>query len=52
MAVSNPRERRPAVWPWLLMPLIVLLAFYTLNRIHQRPGPLGPPSPPPATPGG
>jgi len=37
------------MWPWLLMPLIVLLAFYTLNRIHQRPGP---PSPPPASQGG
>jgi len=29
------RERRPAVWPWLLMPLIVLLVFYALFRVHQ-----------------
>jgi len=31
------RERRPAVWPWLLMPLVVLLVFYALLRLHQRP---------------
>jgi hypothetical protein len=33
------------VWPWLLMPLIVLLVFYALFRVHQRPGgtPLAPP---------
>jgi len=29
------RERRPAVWPWLVMPLIVLLLFYALFRVHQ-----------------
>jgi hypothetical protein len=38
---DTPRERRPAVWPWLLMPLIVLLVFYALFRVHQ--------SAPPAT---
>jgi hypothetical protein len=32
------RERRPAVWPWLLMPLVVLLVFAALYRIHHRPG--------------
>ncbi|MBS0379266.1 MAG: hypothetical protein JSS29_12320 [Proteobacteria bacterium] len=41
MAVS-PRERRPALWPYLVMPLIVLAAFYTLYRVHQRPGPMAP----------
>jgi hypothetical protein len=25
------------MWPWLVMPLIVLLAFYALYRVHQRP---------------
>jgi hypothetical protein len=39
MAASGPRERRPAVWPWLVMPLVVLAAFYTLKRVHERPGP-------------
>jgi hypothetical protein len=53
MAASGARERRPAVWPWLVMPLIVLVAFYALWRIHQRPSDLAPPpAPVPATPNG
>ena len=32
------RERRPAIWPWLLMPVIVLLVFCALLRMHHRPG--------------
>ena len=32
------RERRAAIWPWLLMPLVVLLVFAALLRIHHRPG--------------
>ena len=32
------RERRPAIWPWLLMPLVVLLVFCALLRVHHRPG--------------
>jgi hypothetical protein len=27
-------ERRPAIWPWLLMPLVVLMMFFTLKRFH------------------
>jgi hypothetical protein len=28
-------ERRPAaVWPWLLMPLVVLMVFFTLKSFH------------------
>ena len=52
MAASGPRERRPAVWPWLVMPLIVLVAFYALYRMHQRPGAYAPPAraPPPRPP--
>jgi len=46
MAASGPRERRPAVWPWLLMPAVVLLVFYALFRMHQQPKP--PPAAPPA----
>jgi hypothetical protein len=37
MAAERPitRDRRPAVWPWLLMPLVVLLVFYGLFRMHH-----------------
>jgi len=35
---TGVRERRPAIWPWLLMPLVVLLVFAALLRIHHRPG--------------
>jgi hypothetical protein len=31
-------ERRPAIWPWLVMPLLVLLVFVVLLRAHHRPG--------------
>jgi hypothetical protein len=48
MAVSGPRERRPAIWPWLLMPAIVLLVFYALFRVHQRPKTPSVPAPVPA----
>ena len=51
MAASNPRERRPALWPWLVMPLIVLLVFYALFRVHPR-HPLPATHPPAASPGG
>jgi fumarate reductase subunit D len=30
-------ERRQAVWPWLIMPLIVLLLFYALHRVQHPP---------------
>lgn len=36
--VRAPRERRPAIWPWLLMPLVVLAVFCALARVHHRPG--------------
>lgn len=36
--VRGPRERRPAIWPWLLMPLVVLAVFCALARAHHRPG--------------
>ena len=26
-------DRRPAIWPWLVMPLIALTAFYCLERL-------------------
>jgi hypothetical protein len=37
MAASSARERRPALWPYLVMPLIVLLVFYALFKVHPRP---------------
>jgi sterol desaturase/sphingolipid hydroxylase (fatty acid hydroxylase superfamily) len=30
-------DRRPAVWPWLVMPIIVLLVFYALHRVQHPP---------------
>jgi hypothetical protein len=33
---GSPRERRPAIWPWLLMPVIVLLVFAALYRMHHQ----------------
>ncbi|HUJ51967.1 MAG TPA: hypothetical protein VLX08_00295 [Steroidobacteraceae bacterium] len=31
------------MWPWLLMPLIVLLVFYALLRVHRSaPAPISP----------
>ena len=30
-------ERRPAIWPWLLMPLVVLILFVILYNVRQPP---------------
>jgi hypothetical protein len=35
---GGTRDRRPAIWPWLLMPLIVLLVFCALLRMHHPHG--------------
>jgi hypothetical protein len=29
-------DRRPAIWPWLVMPLIALTAFYWLDRLSRE----------------
>jgi len=29
-------DRRPAIWPWLVMPLIALTAFYCLDRLYRE----------------
>ncbi|HYB34284.1 MAG TPA: hypothetical protein VED45_12765 [Steroidobacteraceae bacterium] len=42
------KERRPAVWPWLVMPLIILLVFCALRSVHQRPGEAAAAGQPPA----
>ena len=33
-----PTDRRPAIWPWLVMPLITLLVYYGLHQQlrHER----------------
>jgi hypothetical protein len=37
MMTPLPSDRRPAIWPWLVMPLITLALFYGLDRLrHQR----------------
>lgn len=28
-------ERRPAIWPWLVAPLIALMLFFTLRSFRQ-----------------
>jgi len=28
-------DRRPAIWPWLVMPLIALTAFYCLEKLRD-----------------
>jgi hypothetical protein len=30
-------ERRPAIWPFLVMPLVVLVVFCILHRLQQIP---------------
>jgi hypothetical protein len=30
-------ERRPAVWPWLLIPLVALTFFYVLHTAKEAP---------------
>ncbi|MBV9346197.1 MAG: hypothetical protein JO341_04520 [Gammaproteobacteria bacterium] len=34
-ASAGPRERRAAIWPALVLPVIVLAAFYALHRMHH-----------------
>ena len=29
-------ERRQAIWPWILMPLVVLIVAYTLQRFQDE----------------
>jgi hypothetical protein len=32
----DTNERRQAIWPWILMPLVVLMVFYTLQRFQDE----------------
>jgi hypothetical protein len=29
-------DRRPAIWPWLVMPLITLVLYYSLDRLNRE----------------
>jgi hypothetical protein len=41
-------ERRPAVWPWLLVPLLALALFLALRSFREARLPASDPEPPPA----
>jgi hypothetical protein len=32
---QDTNERRQAIWPWLLMPVVVLIVFCTLQRLQN-----------------
>ena len=29
-------DRRPAIWPWLVKPLVTLLLYYSLDRLNRE----------------
>ena len=35
-ATHDTNERRQAIWPWIAMPLVVLVVFYTLQRFQDE----------------
>jgi hypothetical protein len=35
--VASAAERRPAVWPWLLLPLVALAIFVALRSVKEAP---------------
>ena len=41
MIHALPGDRRPAIWPWLVMPLITFLVFYWLYSMDQGTGHVG-----------
>jgi hypothetical protein len=50
---AAPPERRPAVWPWLLVPLVALVIFFVLRTFRDTdtrvPEPVQPAQVEPAT---
>jgi hypothetical protein len=32
----KPPDRQPAVWPWLLIPLIALALFFVLSKVREE----------------
>jgi hypothetical protein len=39
MISASSGDRRPAVWPWLIMPLAALTLFFALRSFRQLPDP-------------
>ena len=37
MPSASTAERRPAVWPWLLLPLVALTMFFALRTVKEAP---------------
>ena len=35
MMHAIPADRRPAIWPWFVMPLIALTLFYCLDTLKK-----------------
>jgi len=31
-------DRRPAIWPWLVMPFVTLSLFFALDKLHKAHG--------------
>ena len=36
-SLASAAERRPAVWPWLLLPLVALTLFFALRTVKEAP---------------
>jgi hypothetical protein len=34
-AAASAADRQPAVWPWLLLPLVMLALFFGLREVKQ-----------------
>lgn len=43
---ETTQERRPAVWPWLLVPLVALAMFFALHRLRDTLPEAAPPAAP------
>jgi hypothetical protein len=35
VAHAGPADRRAAIWPWLVMPLVTLALFFALFKLRQ-----------------
>jgi len=47
---AAPADRRPAAWPWLLLPLVALAFFLVLRTAKEAPPPPKPQAETPVTP--